>query len=74
MILNGWGVGTDHFGAYAEVASMQSRWLIPRPASLSSLDAARIGTAGYTAMLCIDALERNGVEPSQGKILVTGTA
>ncbi len=56
-MINGFGIGTDHFGGYAELASVRSDWLLPLPENISPLDAAKIGTAGYTAMLCVDALK-----------------
>lgn len=69
----GWGMGTDHFGSYAEMASVRSQWLSKlEPAMRGTFDAASIGTAGYTAMLCIDALIRNGLEKGSGPVLVTG--
>jgi len=73
VLCNGWGVGTDHFGGYAGEARLQSRWAIPLPAQLSSRQAAQIGTAGYTAMLCVQALQTAGVTPDSGKVLVSGT-
>ena len=70
----GWGMGTDHFGSYAELASVRSQWLSKlAPGMGGTFDAASIGTAGYTAMLCIDALIRNGLEKGTGPVLVTGT-
>jgi len=72
VLLNGWGIGTDHDGGYAEEASVKADWLLPLPATLSAMDAARIGTAGYTAMLCILALEKGGLTPAQGPVVVTG--
>ena len=70
----GWGMGTDHFGSYAEMASVRSQWLSKlAPGMGGTFDAASIGTAGYTAMLCIDALIRNGLEKGSGPVLVTGT-
>ncbi|GKW50276.1 acrylyl-CoA reductase (NADPH) [Halomonas sp. NCCP-2165] len=72
VLLNGWGVGEAHWGGLAEKACLQSRWLIPLPAAFSARQAMAIGTAGYTAMLAVMALERNGVLPSQGDVLVTG--
>lgn len=69
----GWGMGTDHFGSYAEMASVRSQWLSKlAPGMGGTFDAASIGTAGYTAMLCIDALIRNGLEKGSGPVLVTG--
>ena len=72
VLLNGFGVGELHCGGLAEKARLKSEWLIPLPEKLSAKQAMSIGTAGYTAMLCVMALEKNGVTPEQGKILVTG--
>eukprot|EP00095_Tigriopus_kingsejongensis_P002596 maker-scaffold1258_size52332-snap-gene-0.11 protein:Tk02596 transcript:maker-scaffold1258_size52332-snap-gene-0.11-mRNA-1 annotation:"zinc-binding alcohol dehydrogenase-like protein" len=72
ILVNGWGVGTDHFGGYAELASLRPEWAMPVPKGLSGLDCAKIGIAGYTAMLCVDALVRHGIKPEDGPILVTG--
>ena len=72
VILNGWGVGETHWGGLAERARVKGNWLIKRPASLSSQDAMAIGTAGYTAMLCVQAIQRAGVTPESGPVLVTG--
>ena len=74
VILNGWGVGETHFGAYAERARVNGDWLVPLPAGLSATDAMAIGTAGYTAMLCVRALERHGILPERGPVVVTGAA
>src|SRR4051794_28517977 len=74
VILNGWGVGEVHYGAYAKYARVNGDWLIKKPRELSSADAMAIGTAGYTAMLCVMALERHGIEPARGAVLVTGAA
>ncbi|MEN3113447.1 MDR family oxidoreductase [Uliginosibacterium paludis] len=74
VLLNGWGVGETHWGGLAEVARLKGDWLIPQPAAFSPAQAMSIGTAGYTAMLCVMALERHGVTPAQGEILVTGAA
>lgn len=74
VILNGWGVGEKHWGGLAQKARVNGEWLVPVPASFEPKDAMAIGTAGYTAMLCIMALERHGVTPEQGEILVTGAA
>ena len=73
VLINGFGIGTDHFGGYAEKASVRHEWLMPLPSGLDPLDAARIGTAGYTAMLCVDALKKV-VDPNAGEILVTGAS
>ena len=72
VILNGWGVGETHCGGLAEVARVKGDWLIALPDSLSSRQAMEIGTAGYTAMLCVMALQKHGIEPKDGEILVTG--
>ena len=72
VLLNGFGVGETHWGAYAERARLKSDWLIPHPAGFSPKQAMGIGTAGYTAMLCVMALEKHGLEPSSGPIVVTG--
>ncbi|WVN42100.1 MDR family oxidoreductase [beta proteobacterium MWH-UniP1] len=74
VILNGWGVGESHPGGLAQYAKVKGDWLIKKPAQFSSKQAMAIGTAGYTAMLCILALERHGVKPSDGEVLVTGAA
>jgi acrylyl-CoA reductase (NADPH) len=72
VILNGWGVGEVHWGGLAQKARLNGDWLIPLPASFSPQRAMAIGTAGYTAMLCVLALERHGIKPADGEILVTG--
>ena len=74
VILNGWGLGETHLGAYAEKARVKGDWLIRRPPGISASEAMAIGTAGYTAMLAVMALERAGVEPSRGPVIVTGAA
>jgi acrylyl-CoA reductase (NADPH) len=74
VILNGWGVGERHHGGYAQVARVRGEWLIPLPDRLSTRQAMAIGTAGYTAMLCVMALERDDVRPTSGPVLVTGAA
>lgn len=74
VILNGWGVGETHLGAYAEKARVKGQWLVRLPDGLSPRDAMAVGTAGYTAMLAVMALERHGVKPDQGPIVVTGAA
>lgn len=74
VVLNGWGVGETHWGAYAERARLSADWLVPLPDGFTTRQAMIIGTAGYTAMLCVMALEDNGVTPDQGEILVTGAA
>ena len=72
VLLNGWGVGEGHWGGLAEKARLESRWLIPLPSAFSARQAMAIGTAGYTAMLAVMALENNGVLPDHGDVLVTG--
>ncbi|MDO5623593.1 MAG: MDR family oxidoreductase [Pseudomonadota bacterium] len=74
VVLNGWGVGEVHWGGLAQKARLKGDWLVPLPAAFSPRDAMAIGTAGYTAMLCVLALERHGVKPEHGEILVTGAA
>ena len=73
-MLNGWGIGETHLGAYAEKARVKGDWLIPLPRGLSPAEAMAIGTAGYTAMLCLLALERHGLAPERGPAVVTGAA
>ncbi|MBK1658331.1 acrylyl-CoA reductase (NADPH) [Paracraurococcus ruber] len=74
VILNGWGVGETHCGAYAPRARVKADWLVPLPEGIAPAEAAAIGTAGYTAMLCVMALERHGITPDRGPVLVTGAA
>ncbi len=72
VVLNGWGVGESHSGGLAQKARLKGDWLIHRPAAFTARQAMAIGTAGYTAMLCVMALEKHGVRPEQGEVLVTG--
>ena len=74
VILNGWGLGETHLGAYGEKARVKGDWLVRLPGSMSARDAMAIGTAGYTAMLAVMALEHQGVRPTDGPVLVTGAA
>ncbi len=74
VVLNGWGVGEIHHGGYAQKARVKGDWLVKLPTSISSAHAMAIGTAGYTAMLCVMGLERQGVTPDKGDIIVTGAA
>ena len=74
VLLNGWGVGEVHWGGLAQKARLNGDWLIPLPQAFTSEQAMAIGTAGYTAMLCVLALERHGVRPADGEIVVTGAA
>ena len=72
VVLNGWGVGEGHWGGLAQVARLKGEWLVPLPAAFTGKQAMAIGTAGYTAALCVDALANAGVTPDQGEVLVTG--
>jgi len=74
VLLNGWGVGEGRWGGLAQTARVKSEWLVPLPDSIDARNAMAIGTAGYTAMLCVMGLERQGVKPEDGEILVTGAA
>ena len=74
VLLNGWGVGEVHLGAYSEMARLKGEWLIPLPAAFTGGEAMAIGTAGYTAMLALLALERHGLTPAKGPVIVTGAA
>lgn len=74
VVLGGWGVGEGHYGGYAEVARVKGDWLVPLPEGFTTADAMAVGVAGYTAMLCVMALEEQGVSPAQGEVLVTGAA
>ena len=72
VVLNGFGVGEGHWGGLAQKARVKGDWLVPLPSAFTPKQAMTIGTAGYTAMLCVMALEQQGVNPDQGEILVTG--
>lgn len=72
FVLNGWGVGEVHWGCLAEKARLKGDWLVKLPDAFDARQAMAIGTAGYTAMLCVLALERHGVKPGDGEVLVTG--
>ncbi len=74
VVLNGWGVGEQHHGGFSEVARVPGEWLVPVPKGWTCADAMAVGVAGYTAMLCVLALEEQGVKPAGGDILVTGAA
>jgi acrylyl-CoA reductase (NADPH) len=74
VVLTGWGVGETHLGGYAEKARVKGDWLVPLPAGLTAAQAMAIGTAGFTAMLAVLALENHGMTPLRGKVLVTGAA
>ena len=72
IVVNGWGIGTDHYGGYAGEARLRFDWALKLPLGMTGKDAAKIGTAGYTAMLCAQAMEHSGVTPASGPVLVTG--
>ena len=74
VICNGWGMGETHLGAYAEKARVKGDWLVRLPEGMSTRDAMAIGTAGYTAMLSVLALEKHGLSPKDGPMVVTGAA
>ena len=74
VVLNGWGVGETHMGGYAAMARLKGDWLIHKPPGLAAAQTMAIGTAGYTAMLAVLALEAHGVTPNKGPVLVTGAA
>jgi len=74
VILNGWGCGETHLGTFGEKARVKGDWLVPLPPGMSGREAMAIGTAGYTAMLAVMALERHGITPERGPVVVTGAA
>lgn len=74
VVLNGWRVGEIHWGGYATKARVKGDWLVKLPAAISTKRAMAIGTAGYTSMLCVMALEKHGLKPASGEVLVTGAA
>jgi acrylyl-CoA reductase (NADPH) len=74
VILNGWGLGETHLGAYAEMARVKGQWLVRLPERMTPREAMAVGTAGYTAMLALMALERHGLKPDSGPVVVTGAA
>ncbi|GJE38125.1 acrylyl-CoA reductase (NADPH) [Methylobacterium persicinum] len=74
VVLTGWGVGETHLGAYGQKARVRGDWLVPLPDGLTPEQAMAVGTAGYTAMLCLMALDAHGVKPSDGPALVTGAS
>ena len=74
VIVNGWGLGETHLGAYAQKARVRGDWLVRLPETMSAREAMAIGTAGYTAMLSVMALEHAGIEPARGPVIVTGAA
>ena len=74
VLLNGWGVGENHWGGLSQMARVKAEWLIPLPKGFTAKQSLAIGTAGYTAMLCVMALQSHGLKPSDGEVLVTGAA
>lgn len=74
VVLNGWGVGETHWGCLAQKARLKGDWLVRLPSAFTPRQAMAIGTAGYTAMLCVMALERHGIQSGQGEVLVTGAS
>ncbi|AHE97445.1 MDR family oxidoreductase [Thioalkalivibrio paradoxus] len=74
VLLTGWRVGETHWGGYAQLARVRGDWLIPLPEGLTPRTAMAIGTAGFTAMLAVQALEEHGLEPGDGEVLVTGAS
>ncbi len=74
VTVNGWGLSETHYGGYAEKARVKAEWVVPIPKQFNSSDAMAIGTAGYTAMLCVLALEEHNVKPNSGPVLVTGAS
>jgi acrylyl-CoA reductase (NADPH) len=74
VVCNGWGMGETHLGAYAEKARVKGDWLVRLPEGMSAREAMAIGTAGYTAMLAVLALEKQGLTPKHGPVVVTGAA
>jgi acrylyl-CoA reductase (NADPH) len=73
VVLNGWGVGEGYWGGFAQQQRVKPEWLVPLPAGISSREAMAIGTAGYTAMLCVMALQKDGITPDRGAVIVTGS-
>jgi acrylyl-CoA reductase (NADPH) len=74
VVVNGWGLGENHWGGFAQKARLQAGWLLKLPAAFSARQAMAIGTAGYTAALCVMALQHHGTAPGDGEVLVTGAA
>jgi acrylyl-CoA reductase (NADPH) len=72
VVLNGWGVGETHWGGYATRARLRGDWLVPLPPAFTPAQAMAVGTAGYTAMLCVLGLEHHGIAPDRGEVVVTG--
>ncbi len=74
VVLTGWGIGEKHWGGFSRRQRVRSEWLVPLPGELSPRDAMAIGTAGFTAMLCVMTLEEAGITPDRGQVLVTGAS
>src|SRR5262249_9172349 len=74
VVLTGWGVGERHWGGLAQKARVKADWLVPRPRGMTPLQAMAVGTAGFTAMLSVQALEQQGLRPEKGEVVVTGAA
>ena len=74
VVVNGWGIGEDHWGGFSQKARVNGDWTVPLPEAFTTKQTMAIGTAGYTAMLCVLALEDHGVMPDSGPVLVTGAA
>jgi len=74
VVVNGWGIGEEHWGGFSQKAKVKGDWTVPLPEAFTTKQTMAIGTAGYTAMLCVLALEENGVVPDSGPVLVTGAA
>jgi acrylyl-CoA reductase (NADPH) len=74
VVLNGWGIGEVHYGAYSQIARVKGDWLIPLPDGFTTSEAMALGTAGFTAMLALMALQHQGIKPAQGPVVVTGAA
>jgi acrylyl-CoA reductase (NADPH) len=72
VFTNGWGLGEKYWGGLSQKAAVKGEWLLPIPKGMDSYDVMAVGTAGYTAMLCVMALEKNGITPESGPVLVTG--
>src|SRR5436309_164294 len=72
VVVNGWGLGETHWGGFAQRARLQAGWLLALPPPWTARQAMAVGTAGYTAALCVMALQRHGIEPGRGEVLVTG--
>src|SRR5438552_6961668 len=74
VVVNGWGLGETHWGGFSQFARLSSRWLLRLPEAYTTRQAMAVGTAGYTAALCVLALQKHGLRPDKGEVLVTGAA